>query len=654
MLTQHKYPVKHVCCNDTITGCSILCCKKQAPSLEFNTTEKEAHDKLIWEKTVDKTVESINGSWSWASAGLLNTACQATIALDGRKGLSDVARNWIYFICIYIAGVLVAVAEHSLESPERIAKELELTAPQKKAAMGDQQALKKQKEIAKQAAAEPASDDRLTTLRRMLKFVSIEGLVLLDNLENLFISTISNVAVLALNAAATASFNAILEDTKASGSTVITAQWVFVFVVAWITMFGSLQIGQTIDKMDVAVYDYLQEHGAENSKTKLLQHSTIKRIFKLLEYSFSLVLAWTIRNALKATILSIYGISSGESLRALWIYTVLVTVLVTYLNTMTKRYFWLYPRDDFVELQLSTDRRKFFGKVLYSNLQAVVGIAWYDAILETPEALSDEDLEKHRIWILWLISVFLLFFSSFMTGYWTKAKLEFRANSVGPVEAFFEAFDNWFDPHMVLSNGKLMLSGDGNRDGRAGDDDNNGKDKARRRRESFEMEFLECLVDLVLFSLSFASGWLIGAAVKALVIRSYGKVYSTDTVDDTSGNIVWTAWLAFGIAMGFSTVLMTVLSNSVSVIRKKKHEILDRWKKELEENEQDVDVDQNMKDMEDKLDGGRHAGQRKEKEEVPNATDVEEEEDANAGDEDVALVTGDTDENTKKSEVEMQ
>ena len=171
-----KYPRKYKFCNDTITGCTLLCCKKKNEFLEQNILRDEETDEFIWEKTVDKTVKSINGSWSWASAGLLATACQATIALTRTEdGLSATAQNWIYFFIIFIVGVIVAVAEHSFESPERIAKELEIKVPKKKAALGDKDAIKMETEIIKKATTIHIDDsDPKDVVKRILQFVQIE------------------------------------------------------------------------------------------------------------------------------------------------------------------------------------------------------------------------------------------------------------------------------------------------------------------------------------------------------------------------------------------------------------------------------------------------------------------------------------------------
>jgi len=588
-----KYPKRFSCCNDEIQGCHIFCCKnsKFATPEPMNDAEQKAKDKLIFEKTVDTTVNNINGSFSWASAGLLNTACQATLALDSAQ-LSDVAQNWVYFIIIYVVGVLAALIEHSLESPERIYRELEVTVPAKKAAMGDKKAIKEEK-AKKKKAKEENRNANSSSITRVLKFVKIEGNELLDTMENLFLAIISNVSILALNAAATATFLVIVGDT--SGSQLVAAQWMFVLVMLLITMAGALRSGELLDKLDLRIYAYVQQHGLENSKSELLKHSTIKRVFKLLQFTFSNVLAWTLRAALKTTVLSIYsnddGSSNGESVAAIWTYTLVVTLLIANLNTLTGRHYWLYPKDEFVEFQLHTAKRNFIGDVLYSNLQAVVGIAWYDALLETPESFTGIDLETHRVWILYVEAFVLLLASNIGTGYWTHAKLNFKANTVGAAEALFDAFDNWFDSDGVMQDADDKQDKDDEESGSGGsgdgddDDDNNGKMKRMRRRESFWLEFLKSLIDLLLFALSFASGWLVAAAVKATVTKSYEKVYTTDTVVDSGSNVVWTLWLAFFIALVVSAVVMAFLTGVVKTAREAKYAALEVLEKTLEEED---------------------------------------------------------------------
>ena len=197
-------------------------------------------------------------------------------------------------------------------------------------------------------------------------------------MENLFIAILSNVTALALNEAATATFQDILGDTQSAQSALITAQWVFVFALLWLTVFAGIHIGKIVDRMDIGMYDNLKKRGIENCKSDLLRHSTIKRIFKLAEASLSMVLAWALRDAFKLSILGLYGDDgTDDSVAALWVFAIISTLIITYINTMDNRYYWLYPKDEFVGLQLNTERRKLLGKVLYTNLQAVVGIAWY-------------------------------------------------------------------------------------------------------------------------------------------------------------------------------------------------------------------------------------------------------------------------------------
>merc|ERR1719334_1410903 len=160
-----KYPRRYSACNDTFTACGLLCCccgsceEYATDDVLLHTKEDtDAESAMIWEKTVDKTVKTINGNWSWASAGLLATAFQATLSL-GDNAASAVAGNWIYFAGIFAIGVLLAVFEHSFESPETIAEELKLKVPTKKAALGDKKALKTQKALLKKATTMTVSNE---------------------------------------------------------------------------------------------------------------------------------------------------------------------------------------------------------------------------------------------------------------------------------------------------------------------------------------------------------------------------------------------------------------------------------------------------------------------------------------------------------------
>lgn len=172
-----KYPSRYKTCNDTCTAFGMLCCKKTDQLLEddvLRTKEQEARNHFLWQKTVDKAVENLNGNWSWASAGLLFTACTSTISLiDSSK--TELIANWVYFVVIFLVGVLFSLIEHSLESPEVIAQELELKVPQKKAALGDKKMMKKESEMIQKATLIPINDDDAeNVIQRLLKFVQVE------------------------------------------------------------------------------------------------------------------------------------------------------------------------------------------------------------------------------------------------------------------------------------------------------------------------------------------------------------------------------------------------------------------------------------------------------------------------------------------------
>ena len=61
----------------------------------------------------------------------------------------------------------------------------------------------------------------------------------------------------------------------------------------------------------------------------------------------------------------------------------------------------------------------------------------YEALLETPEALDSENIERYRIIMLWAMALGTMIISSVGGAYWERAKLRFKLRSIGAVEAFF-------------------------------------------------------------------------------------------------------------------------------------------------------------------------------------------------------------------------
>eukprot|EP01083_Nonionella_stella_P050497 134321_1 len=615
LVNKHKYPKEYCCCNDTIIGCGLLCCKKCDKYMEEDVlnTETDAQNVLIWEKTVDKIVETINKNWSWASAGLLAAACQATIVFN-QDDISDVASKWLYFCLIFLAGVLAALLEHSFESPETIAQELELTVPKKKAALGDKDAIQQANDRKQKAETVDISNDKKSAMRQILNFVKVEGNQLLENTENLFIAIISNVVALALNVAVTATFKAIVEGSKAEGIALITAQWIYVIVLLFVVCYASLHIGKLVDKLDIEMHDKLIKNGLENSKKDLLGYSTRKRVFKLMEHSLSLVLAWALQGAIKMSVLVLYGGSgTDDTLTALWTYCWMVTAIITYSNTINVRYYLLYPREEHIGLQFETQQRKIIGNVLWTNAQTVVGIAWYAALVQTPESMSQKAVEKHRVWLLWVEAICAMFISSIVGGVWSNAKLKFEKKQKGPVQALYDGFEKWYDPNDEMNTSLT----DPHKDELEND---NEKDKVQRGwRESFVLEYCGQFIDLIVYALGFASGWLIAAAVKAMLVKSYEGVYDPEQVRDISGDVVWSMWLAFFIALAISVLIMTFLTKITTAVRKKKHEVFDKWKQELEANDEKIDRELEILHTKDKDD--------KEQKEEEEETELLQEED---------------------------
>ena len=111
----------------------------------------------------------------------------------------------------------------------------------------------------------------------------------------------------------------------------------------------------------------------------------------------------------------------------------------------------------------------------------------------------------------------------------------------GIVSAIYNAFDHLYDKDKVLEN------------------DEEEKEKATKSYE-FSVLYAKELIELTVYAMGVAAGWTGSAATKAMLIEIYEGTYDPDTTDDISGEVLWSAWLAFVVALIVSTAIMRVLS----------------------------------------------------------------------------------------------
>ena len=118
----------------------------------------------------------------------------------------------------------------------------------------------------------------------------------------------------------------------------------------------------------------------------------------------------------------------------------------------------------------------------------------------------------------------------------------------GIVSAIYNAFDHLYDNDKVLEN------------------DEEEKKKASKSYE-FSVLYAKELIELTIAAWGVAAGWTAPSAIKAMLIEIYDGTYDPDTTDDVSGEVLWSVWIAFVIALLVSTAIMRVLS---SIQEKKK------------------------------------------------------------------------------------
>ena len=142
-------------------------------------------------------------------------------------------------------------------------------------------------------------------------------------------------------------------------------------------------------------------------------------------YIFGICTAWSWRNAIRYSIYNILGISYSTYSDAssnynvvitYWSYILIFQFFVAWLNT----YLRLNKKIDFDFIQQQTlkDNKKLLTYALmYKNLQIIVGLQWYDVIVETSALVSDDTI---KICILWSLVVLLILYCVIAEFYWNK------------------------------------------------------------------------------------------------------------------------------------------------------------------------------------------------------------------------------------------
>lgn len=299
--------------------CRCRCCKPCNKFREYvsiqrhvNGQKKEAsvESVIVFEAALTKTVQLICTSSSWATAGILELACESVIT-----NYNDFWGSWTYFGILLLSSFLYATypQRYLIDDYQQLAKDLQLElliAKQEKEEEGEE----------KEKTDEDINAGRRTTIKTYFELskndvrLSVSNInkndnnsgasndtnikmtmetplllskdknkyydkamqavntaynqvnILLQNLNILIVATLANVIALAL-------LNAVDITTIYYGSTnwFLTSHWIAAGIVTLTTISLVIKLAIRLEKLEKKLINYVRENTIENSKKQILQ-----------------------------------------------------------------------------------------------------------------------------------------------------------------------------------------------------------------------------------------------------------------------------------------------------------------------------------------------------------------------------------------------
>ena len=264
--------------------------------------------------------------------------------------------------------------------------------------------------------------------------------------------------------------------------------------------------------------------------------------------------SWSLRDAIKFTLISAFGgDTDNNSAVALWMYTILVTLVIGFGNSVAERYYILYPKPNNTALRFETKQREYINNAISSALTAVVGLAWYDAIavsFNTPTFVDNIELKIKSLWSTWIGFTLFTLIISYL---WERYLLTLKIKQKGVVNTFFNVNENLFDPDNALT-----------------DNDIESNNKLYTASCVFLIELMELLVECW----TIASGSLLSIAISTTFVGLYSGVLNSTDIIVSDPRLVRSLWASWGIATLIGAFIVMCLANIVKKTKQKRNNLL--------------------------------------------------------------------------------
>eukprot|EP01083_Nonionella_stella_P064245 167281_1 len=517
---------------------------------------QEAQKVLISEQCLDQTVKKIVNNLSWVNATLLAVAMKNTLSLEF-PDVSDekaAANNaWIYFIVIFVIGIILAVTPRAFEDLTEMKRELELQEAEIHKINHDETEHKER----------PALEDSGWNSSKIYDFIEVEVDDLVEKFEDLFIPTLSNTVSMAWRDAAKCTFALIIVTPSATATA-------YFFYALFMTTFGLylvIRIGGVYEEKEQEMVEYLHSfderfQSQNEQKKELLKFAFRRRSIKLTQSVVKFAIAWSWRDCINTFIHAIYGSTDGNLVMQQWGYFITIALFVSVAFSFSDQFHILVPKNASPEEQqlwLTDKSRLIVNDVLYDNLRFVVGMALFDALIVSLESLSGTDLSLSVICLFyWTIAIGGICLSVVGTHHVQKWELRNKIAQKGLAQAMFDTFERLYDPTCAL-------------------------------HEEGDADFVPMILDTTVFELvdvtvsglgiagSMATTNAIRYTINVITMES-GLYDATDP--DTMQQGVWVIWLSFLICLTISTFITAYFARMVQAAKRARRKLFRRFNKD--------------------------------------------------------------------------
>eukprot|EP01084_Bolivina_argentea_P152250 265626_1 len=358
--------------------------------------EKEIQLAVIKDETIDTTADTIINTLSWTNAAVFQLAMVNTFYIESWNNLPNI---WFLFIISLIfAVILTPLPLFWIDTTSKTFK--------------------------KHMISDENNENNIYDIEEIKR-------PFWSRFEYLLIASIALVVSMEFRDASKLTFEQeFIERNNVDTAAYILYAMIWTIIGIWITI--QLTNRQDRLKKQMIKSGIFEDDNNNNNNNKIIKYFAVKqRYLILILTTISLIMAWSWRTALDNFILSMYG---GDKLTTahVWSYCIVMTLTISFLVSLSKHFYCLYPRDNEAQQLFVKSRTvKETNKLISDNCKFVVAFAWYDAIKMTVYYNGTSYIVFNVLILYWSVAMVMIFISIYTTNRFKEQAIREKIEMIG-------------------------------------------------------------------------------------------------------------------------------------------------------------------------------------------------------------------------------